>query len=233
MDRITRKSLKDDRFAAEVTHSVEYLAHHRRQAVIYGGGALVVVALAAGIYFYRQHRENAAMQALSSAFRTFHATISKEPLPGRVTFRTEAEKNAQALKEFEAVGRDFSGAPQGKIARYYVALVDHQAGKTAEAQKQLEKLIAESHDDVTALARLTLADLYLTQGKEEDARKQFDYLMKNPTDTVTESHVLLVRARSLRARQPEEARKLLQELIKRPGPAAAAAGTLLREMGQP
>lgn len=232
MDRVTRKSLKDDRFAAEVGHSVEYLAKHRRQTMIYGGVAVAVLALAGGVYFYMQRRSNAAHQALYKALETHHATVSQEPAPGRVSFRTEAEKQAKTLQDFEGVVKDFPRAREGKMARYYLGVVYHEMGKTAEAQKQLELASREQHDNVSALARLTLADIHLSQGKDEEARKAYEYLINNPTDTVSKSRAQLALVRYLRARKPEEARKLLQELIKQPGPVAGAAGNLMREFGQ-
>ena len=76
MDRVTRKSLKDDKFAAEVTHSVEYLAGHRRQVTSYGGIAVAVLVVAGGIFLYRQHRSTAANQGLSKALETYHALVT-------------------------------------------------------------------------------------------------------------------------------------------------------------
>ena len=70
MDRITRKSLKDDRFAAEVTHSVEFLGAHRRQSLLYGGIGVAVLALVLGVYFYRQHQQTASHDSLAKALET-------------------------------------------------------------------------------------------------------------------------------------------------------------------
>ena len=231
MDRITRKSLKDDKFAAEVTHSVEYLTHHRQQAIRYGGAGVAVVALALGIFFYRQHRETAAHQALYKALETYHGLVTEEDRPGRITFKTEAEKLNKSQREFEAIARDFSGATEGRIARYYLGLVYRDEGKAAEAQKQLEQVVAGGKDNISALARLALADLYAAQGKDDEARKAYDYLIKNPTDAVSEGRAQLAMVRYLQPRKPDEARKLLQELIKRPGTVSAAAGMVLRDMG--
>ena len=233
MDRITRKSLKDDRFAAEVTHSVEYLAEHRRQALIYGGVAVAVVGIALVVFFFRQNRKNAAHMALYKALETYHAAVSPEELVGRITFRTEAEKNAKAVKEFESVAGNFARTPESQIARYYLGLTYYEMGNTAKALTQLERVVGEGQDSVLGLTRLTLADVYLAQGKEEEARKIYEYLIKNPSEMVSESRAQLAMARYLHRRKPEEARKLLLDLEKRPGPVAAAAGTMLRDMGQP
>src|SRR5579884_2860092 len=114
MDRITRKSLKQDRFATEVTESVEYLAEHRRQAILYGGIAVVVLALGFGIYFYRQYHNRLIHDALARALETYRALVSDQDVPGRITFRTEQEKDAQALHQFEAVDRDYHRSPEAR-----------------------------------------------------------------------------------------------------------------------
>jgi len=157
MDRITRKTLKDDRFAAEVTHSVSYLTEHRQQALLYGGIAVAVLVIALGIFFYRQQRRTSAHRALYKALETYHALVTEEERPGRVTFKTEAEKHAKAQKEFETLSREFSGTVEGKIGGYYVGLVYRDLGKPAEAQKHLEQAVRDGQENVVALARLALA----------------------------------------------------------------------------
>ncbi|MBI3698398.1 MAG: tetratricopeptide repeat protein [Acidobacteria bacterium] len=232
MDRITRKSLKEDKFAAEVTHSVEYLAEHRRQTMLYGGVGAAVLVVVLGGYLYWQHRKSGAHEALANALASYRAIITDEDRPGRITFRSEAAKNAKALGDFEGVAKSYGRMQEGQIARYYIGVIQHQMGKLAEAQKTLEQVAAEGKDGIPPLARLALADVYLAQGKGEEARKIYDYLLKNPSDTVPETRAQLAMVRYLRNTKPDEARKMLQDLIKRPGPVAAAASNMLREMGQ-
>lgn len=232
MDRITRKSLKDDRFAAEVTHSVEFLSAHRRQSLLYGGIGVAVLALVLGIYFYRQHRQTASHDALAKGLETYRALVTEEDRAGRVTFKTEQAKQDQALKDFQAVVSGFSGTTEAKIASYYVGLVYRDLGKLPEAQKQFEQVIAGRQDDVTALARLTLAEVYTANGKPEEARKMYDFLVKNPTDSVPEPRAQLAMARFLEKDQPQQARQLLLELQKRTCPVAVTAGAMLRQLGQ-
>jgi len=233
MDRITRKNLKDDKFAAEVTHSVEYIAGHRRQATLYGGIGVAVLAVALGIFLYWQHRQNAAHQGLYKALETHHALISEDDRPGRVTYKTEEQKTARALVQFSELARNYPRSTEGRMARYYIGVIQFEMGKTAEAQKQLEQVIGEGQDSILALARLSLAEVYVAQGKHDEAGKIYDYLLKQPTDTVSESRVKLAMVRHLQSRnKPEEARKLLMELLKTPGVVAAAAGNMLRELPQ-
>jgi TolA-binding protein len=235
MDRITRKSLKDDRFAAEVTHSVEYLSEHRRQALTYGGIALVLLVALVGGYLYYQNRQSAAHEALYKALETYRAVVTEGERPGFVTYRTDQEKNEAALKAFQAVASGYSGAEEARVARYYLGLVYRDMGKLPEAAKELEGFIGgrTDKDEVTSLARLALADIYASEGKTSEARKHYEFLIQNPSTAVPEPRAQLAMARLLQKQQPEEARKLLQELTKRTGVAGVAATTMLRELGQP
>lgn len=232
MDRITRKSLKEDRFAAEVTQSVEFLTEHRRQSIIYGGVAVAVLAIGLGIYFYWQHHSTAAHAELAEALATDRAPVSDEQTPGRTSFKTEAEKNSKALAAFQSVVKDFPRSKEASIANYYIGVIDYRMGKTAEAQRQFEKVISGGDADVAGLARLTLGEIYAAQGRLDDARKIYDYLIQHPTVMVPKTEAQLALVRALRASHPEEARKLLLDLIKIPGPTSAAAGNMLRDLGQ-
>ena len=231
MDRITRKSLKDDRFAAEVTHSVEFLAGHRRQVLLYGGIGAAVLAVALGGYFWWRRQQDAAHLALYKALRVYHGVISDEEREGRVTFKTEQDKQKKSLQEFESAARNHPRTAEGKIARYYAALVHKDMGKPDEARKLLAQAVGDSPAEVAALARLALAEIHEAQNRPQDARKLYEYLVKNPTSTVPEARAQLALARLLKSSQPEEARKLLSELQKRVGPISVAAGSILREMG--
>src|SRR5712692_2501622 len=174
MDRITRKTLKTDKFAAEVTESVEYLSEHRRQALTYGGAIVAALAIGTGIFFYLQRQGEASHEALARALVIERALVTEEERPGRVTFKTEAEKNDKALKAFEGIVKNFPRSKEVKIARYYIGLTQLQLGHKEQAQKELEKLAGEGNDSMPSLARLALADVYSSMGKDAEARKIYD-----------------------------------------------------------
>ena len=92
MDRITRKQLKTDKFAAEVGHTVAFLEEHRRQAIIVGAIVLAIVVGSIGTYFYLQRQHLERQIALRQALRTYDAQVSSEPNPFIMTFKTIEEK---------------------------------------------------------------------------------------------------------------------------------------------
>jgi hypothetical protein len=119
------------------------------------------------VYFYRQNRRNAAHDALYKALETYRASVSAEPVPGRISFRTEADKNAKAIHDYESVAKKFSRTTEGEIARNDLALTYHSMGNMVE-QKQLERTGRAM--TALALARLTLADISVP-GKDQEAQK--------------------------------------------------------------
>ena len=54
---LTRKELKQDKFAVEVEHTVDYFAAHRKQAIRYGAIALAVILIVARRFYLPQFAE--------------------------------------------------------------------------------------------------------------------------------------------------------------------------------
>jgi len=69
LKRITRKNLKSDKFAEEVTTIWDWTAEHKTEVVRYGSIALAVVLIAAGIFYYLRYQANQREDALAAALR--------------------------------------------------------------------------------------------------------------------------------------------------------------------
>ena len=114
--RITRKELKADKFAVEVEHTVDYVAHHRSQVVRYGVIAIVAVAAAIGIYFYRQHEHGIRQDLLAEAIQLQEAPVGPPPPGAPVSFPTEEAKVTAVNKVFTDLSTKHSGSNEGIIA---------------------------------------------------------------------------------------------------------------------
>jgi predicted negative regulator of RcsB-dependent stress response len=228
--KITRKQLKQDRFAEEVTHSVSYVSGHRKQVTI---AAVVAIAIGVGAAMwvgYQRRRAGEAREAFHAALEKFHGAVETEPRLGRVTFSTSIEKYREVRAALEKVASDFSGHAEGSGARYYLALVDIEQKQDQEGEEKLKAVVDSGHEQFAAMARLALGDLYVRQGKLDEARVHYQYLIDHPSDFVPKARAQLALARAIAATSPEEARKMLEELRQQAGPVAGAAITTLREV---
>lgn len=229
MDRLTRKELKTDKFALEVEHTVDFLAAHRQQVIRYGGIALGVLALVLGIYGYTRYQSGQRQQALRAATMIQDAAVGENPSGIGPSFKTQAEKEAAALKAFGEVYAKYSGSEEGQIARHYMGAILADQGKIADAEKAFREVEAQG-GQYGALARFTLATLYHAQGRNDEAEKMLRSLSANPTTLVSREQSLIALARVIGRSKPQEARKILEDLQKetpdRTSVSRAAVGVL-------
>ena len=231
MDRITRKDLKTDKFAQEVTHTVEYVGAHRKAATRYTIAALVVIALAIGLWVWRGRTAETRQRDLAEAMRVQEAAVappSGNPLI--LTFSTQAEKEAAAVKAFNGFLEKHSGSKEASIARFYLGVVAADAGRVADAEKAFQEVASKGSSGIASLAKLALSQIYASQNKIADAEKQLRALIANPTPLVSKEQATISLGRLLMQSNPAEARKLLEPLRDGRSAVSRAALTTLSEL---
>src|SRR5258708_21067784 len=100
MDRLTRKNLKTDKFAQEVSQTFDFLSEHRAESIRYGSIGLAVLALAVGFYFYSRHQAGVREEALTQAMRVDDATVGSAVLPTNLHYNTQEEKDNARKKAY-------------------------------------------------------------------------------------------------------------------------------------
>ena len=85
----SRKALKQDKFAVEVEHTVDFFAAHRQSTFRYGGIALAVILIAAGIFYYRnsQHLPRSASRCWAKLLRWQTPRLERRRRPAVRAFR--------------------------------------------------------------------------------------------------------------------------------------------------
>src|SRR5579862_5319655 len=210
--RITRKELKADKFAVEVEHTVDYVAHHRAQVVRYGVIGVVVAALAIGIYFYRQHEHGIRQDLLAEAIQLQEAPVGPPPPGAPVSFPTEDAKTAAVTKAFSDLATKHSGSSEGIIAEYYLGAAAADHNKLADAEKYFKNVVNDGDKQYSSLAQLSLAQLYVVTGRAPEAEKVLRSLMEHPTIFVSKEEATIALARVIGKTRPDEARKMLEPL---------------------
>lgn len=229
MDRITRKELKQDRFAQEVGHTVEFLGEHRGQAIRIGIIAVAVIVLVVGLLAWRRYQQTHRAAALSAAFEVHSASVGANPYATR-TFNTAEEKRKAEIQAWGDLAAKYSGTSEGAIGEYYLGVLAADQNNLAEAEKHFKTVIEEGDDNYASLATLSLADIYQAQNRAGEAESILRKLVDNPSDFVSKQQAQIALARALMKSKPDEARKILEPLRTERTAISQAAITLLGEL---
>ncbi|MCW5976439.1 MAG: tetratricopeptide repeat protein [Bryobacteraceae bacterium] len=233
MDRLTRKELKTDKFATEVSHTVEFLEEHRRQAMIIGAVVIVALIASVGFYYYSKGQRAKRQEALRQATRIYQSQVGPESNPYIVFFPTAEAKNEAIRKAFGDIVEKYPGSDEADIAMFYLGVLASDNGNYDEAIKRFQHVIKEGDDAYASQAALSLAWVYAGQGNVAEGEKLLRGLIEKPTVLVSKEQATIALARMLAPTQPEEARKLLEPLRAERSAVSRAAITALSEISSP
>jgi len=211
VDRLTRKELKSDRFALEVQHSIQVVSDHRQQLTRWGTIAGVVAILVIAVVMYRNHEHVVRQEALHAAQQLQNASIGPQQNELSVSFPTQAERDKAVNKSFTELAVKYSGTDEGLIAEFFLGTNAADQGKLSEAEKRL-KVVANAGIPYSALAKLSLAQVYAAEGKPADGEKLVQSLIDHPTPLVSKEAATIALAELIQSKDPQRARKLLEPL---------------------
>jgi predicted negative regulator of RcsB-dependent stress response len=232
VDRLTRKELKSDRFALEVQHSIQVVSDHRQQLTRWGTIAGVVAILVIAVVVYRNHEHVVRQEALHAAQQLQNASIGPQQNELSVSFPTQAERDKAVNKSFTELAAKYSGTNEGLIAEFFLGTNAADQGKLSEAEKRL-KLVADAGIPYSALAKLSLAQVYAAEGKLADGEKLVQSLVDHPTPLVSKEAATIALAELIQSKDPQRARKLLEPLRSSPrGSVSRVAISALSDMSQ-
>ncbi len=211
--QLTRKSLKHDKFAEEVEHTVSFFAAHRAQSIRYGGVALVAIVVLAAVFYFRNSRHSVREQVLGDAIALMNAPLGAPASPGALSFPTGDAKNTAVTKALNKIVSDYSGSEEAYVAEYYLGSRAADAGKIDEARKDYRDVADRANANYASLAKLALAQIDFASNRGGEAETLLKDLMDRPTDLVSKSEATIAYAKGIASTRPEEARKLLTQLV--------------------
>jgi predicted negative regulator of RcsB-dependent stress response len=212
MDRYTRKQLKSDKFAQEVGQTFEFLTTHRTEIIRYGSAALAAILVAGGIYFYHRHAASVREEALAQALRIEDAKISATPQPPNMTFATQQEQETAWNKAFGDLATNYRGTQEGAIGGIYLGGRLAEKGKVNEAERILKDVADSAPKEYSALAKVSLAQIYAGQGDIKQAQSLLQEVIDHPTAMVSKEEAQIQLAEVLAPTDPAAARKILDPL---------------------
>lgn len=232
MKRITRKNLKSDPFAQEVSTIWDWTGAHKDEVLRYGGIALAVVLVVAGIFYYLRYQAGVREEALSNALRIDGANVGGQPQPGMLQFATQDEKDKAWQKAFTDVAAKYHGTLEGSIAEMYLASASADKGDLASAEKRYLDVVDSAPKAYASMARMALAQTYEAEGKNGDAEKILRDAVSHPTVTVSKEEATIELALLIGKTNQDEARKMLEPLRTSRTAISRAAVQALGDLGQ-
>jgi predicted negative regulator of RcsB-dependent stress response len=229
VSRITRKELKTDQVALQVSHGLTFFEEHREQVGKYAGIAAVVAVLIVGYSIYSRNEHARREAALGQAIRVQEAGVGVSG-NGGLAFPTQEAKDTEALRVFSDIRSKYSGTAEGEVAQYYLGSIKADQGKLAEAEKLFQEVSQKADEKYASLAKLSLAQIYFADGRNDQGEKVLRELMNRPTVFVSKEQATVTLARYLAPKKPAEARKLLEPLRTVQGPVSQIALSMLGDL---
>ncbi len=192
-----RRELRHDKFVDEMG-SLSTRAKENQRFLLTITVAVVAAALVAyGLYFYRNTREQKAQEVLAIAIDTIDSPLltppgsQQPPAPG-AKYKTEAERNTAAEKQFKDLESKYGGTDAADVANLYLARLDAGRGDMAGARKLLNAFIAEHPKHVlVGSARFSLYQLRIENGEAAQVTNELQAEV-NKSDPVLPADSLLV-----------------------------------------
>ena len=240
----TRRQLKQDKFSRTTIQLAEQSVHwsveHKSKLI---AGALILVAIVAiglGAWYYFEQQDEKASMDFGRAVQVLNAPVRPAGMPAQPGFPSYAsakERAADAHKQFQSIIDNYPHSNAAKFARYFLGVTSADMGDYAAAERYLKeaantrRYLVLPDKNLSSLARLALASVYINSGRTKDAIEIYKDLAQNPTDTVAKSTAEMGLAEAYQAAgMNAEAKKEFERIQKESpsGPAAQIAGERLQ-----
>ncbi|HEX4311592.1 MAG TPA: coatomer subunit epsilon [Acidobacteriaceae bacterium] len=215
MDTQTRHALKQDKFVTATTSSLEWIGEHRSNVVAWAVGAVLVAAIAVTSFVVYEKRDAAANLLLGQAMDIYETPLTQpnQPAePGFKTYATAADRAKAANPLFRQAADQYGWLNAGEMARYFAGTTELDMGQQAAGEADLEKATHAGSGNLSALAKIALANLYEQTGRSSQAVTLFQDVIAHPTTTVPKAEAQLQLAALYETTQPQEARRLYAEI---------------------
>jgi predicted negative regulator of RcsB-dependent stress response len=222
---MTRHELKTQDEITTTLQKVIEFAEARQKELLMGGGALLVIVLAVTGWSYYSSSRNASAQAqLADVMAAFNDPAVK----------SDKERYEKTIDEAQKTTSRYGSLPAGIIAKYYMGLSQDGLGDSANAEKNLQEVIARGDANTRPVAQFALGEVFKHRG---EFQKAIDILKPlHDSGAYSKAAVALELGKVYEAnKQPDQAKgyynEVITDLSDSPFKADAEAG--LKRMGLP
>jgi tetratricopeptide (TPR) repeat protein len=188
VDQQTKAALKQsDKFVTTTEHGIEWASENRRSVIVTTSLLFVVILIIVAVGVFYNKRSDAASVAFGAAMQVYQTPVVAPgtPVPpGVKTFTGTSERAKAANQLFMACAEKYSMVPDGKVCRYFGGMTYMESQQNGPAEVALKQVSEGWNGDMSALAKLALAQLYHQMGRDSQAVELYDQLDRKPTTTV-------------------------------------------------
>ena len=236
----TRRQLKTDRFSKVTIQAAEQTVHwtveHRSKLIVAAIIVVVVVSLALGGWYYLEQQDEKASVDFSKAVQTMELPIrpaGMPPQPDYPSFGSAKERATEAHKQFQDVVNKYPHTHASDFAHYFMGVTSSDLGDNVAAERELNTVAGYHNANLSALAKLALASVYLNTSRSKDAIDLYKQLIASPTQTVSKPAAEVQLAEAYQSAGMTVDAKKQYEAIQKEAPqseAAQLASAKLQEM---
>ena len=218
----TRHRLKEDRFSRATMGAAEATVHwteeHKSKLIV--GGLILAVALAVGIggWYYLNQQDHKASALLNQAVRVLDTPLRPAGAlaePDFPSFASAKERTSEARKQLQAIVDQYPHTRTAEFAHYFLGLTSYQMGDNAAAERDLKGVAATHNDDLAALAKLALAEVYRDTNRTKESIDLYNQLIAKPTRSVGKTTAQMELAEMYAStQQPAEAKRVYEQIQK-------------------
>ena len=229
VDNATKRELKQpDQFVSLTEHGISWASQNRRTAITTAGLLLLLILAVVGgfaLYSHRSAEANAALGNAMNAYQTPVATPGQQIPPGTKTFASIAERAKAANAQYVDVADRYGMTKDGKVARYFAGVTFMEEGQNQAAEDSLKTVSGYWNDDLAALGKLALAQLYRETGRDAQAVTLYQELSKGQASTVSPGMAQIQLAEMYESQgKMDDARKIYAQLKDKDKDAKGKAG---------
>jgi tetratricopeptide (TPR) repeat protein len=231
VDNATKRELKQpDQFVTITEHGIEWAKQNRRSAIVTSAALLLVILAIVGgsaLYSHRSAQANAALGDALHAYQTPIAAPGQQVPPGVKTYASVQERAKAANGLFLDVANRYGMTDDGKVARYFAGLTYMEEGQNQSAEASLKQVADSWNHDLSALAKLALAQLYRQTGRDAQAVALYNELGTGNATTVPPGMAQIQLAEMYESQnKPDEAKKIYAKLKDQDKDAKGKAGPI-------
>ena len=236
----TRHQLKTDRFSKATIQAAEQTVHwtveHRSKLIVAAVVAVIVVSIGLGSWYYLEQQDEKASVDFSKAVETIDTPIrpaDTPPQPDYPSFGSAKERAAEAHKEFQAIVDRYPHTRSADFAHYFLGVTSAELNDNAAAERELKRVAGYRNADLSSLAKLALASIYVQTNRTKDALEIYQELVRKPSRTVGKSAAEMQLAEAYQTAGMTAEAKKQYEKIQKEAPqsdAAQIASAKLEEM---